>query len=65
MSLKLALALLVDVMRVSYRDMAGKLKTSCCEAVDAAEIESAIHVSSDVLSRSIVECLARHRFRGA
>ena len=61
MSLRVALVLLVHVMRVSYSNMACKLKTSRYEAVDAAEIEPAIHVSSVVLSRSIVECLARRR----
>ena len=65
MSLKVVLVLLVllvHAMRVSYSNMTGKLKTSRCEAVDAAEIEPAIHVSSLVLSRSIVECLAPRRF---
>ncbi len=54
MGLKVALALLVHVMWVSYSNMAGKLKTSRCEAVDAAEIESEIYVSSVVLSGFIV-----------
>ena len=63
--LNVGLVLLVNIMRASYNNMAGKLKTSRCEAVDAVEIKPAIHVSSDVLSWSIVECLARHRFRGA
>ena len=63
--LNVALVLLVHVMRDTYNNTAGKLKTSRCEAVDAIEIEPVIHVSLDVLSRSIVECLARHRFRGA
>ena len=63
--LKVVLGLLVQVMRDTYNNMAGKLKTSRCEAVDAVEIEAVINVSLDVLSRSIVQCLARHRFRGA
>ena len=63
--LNVVLVLLVHVMRDTYNNMAGKLKTSRCEAVDAVEIETVINVSLDVLSRSIVECLARHRFRGA
>lgn len=60
-----ALVLLVYILRASYNKMAGKLKTPRCEAVDAVEIKPAIHVSSDVLSRSVVECLARHPFQEA
>ena len=63
--LNVALVLLVHVLRDTYNNIAGKLKTSRCEAVDAVEIEPVINVSLDVLSRSIVECLACHRFRGA
>ena len=59
--LRITLAPLLQGLRVSYSDMAGKLKTSGCEAVDAAEIEPAIHVSSVVLNRSFVKCLTRRR----
>ena len=48
-------------MRISYSNMAGKLKISRREAVDAAEIEPAIHVSSIVLIRSFVKCLMLRR----
>ncbi len=50
--LKKTLVLLLHNMRVPYRNMAGNLKTSCCETVDAAEIEPAIYVSLVPLSRS-------------
>ena len=63
--LNVALVLVVHVLRDTYNNIAGKLKTSRCEAVDAVEIEPVINVSLDVLSRSIVECLAPYRFRGA
>ena len=60
--LNVALVLLVQILRASYNDMAGKLETSRGEAVDAVEIEPTMSVSSDLLSRSIVVCLAHHRF---
>ena len=51
--LKVALVLLLHHMRVSYSNMAGKLETSRCEAVNAAEIEPALHVSLVALFRSL------------
>ena len=57
--LKIALALSMHLMRVSYTKMAGKLKTSRCEAIDAAEIKPAKYVSSVVLTRSFARVLTR------
>ena len=63
--LKIALALSLRVLRSSYAKMAGKLKTTRCEAIDAAEIEPTKHVSSVVLTRSFAKCLKCRRCCGA
>lgn len=57
--LRVALALSLHVMRISYTKMAGKLKASSCEAIDAAEIKPAKYVSSVVLTRSFAKVLTR------